>query len=173
MLAADEVRGMRWSYHNRVLHVDLSSGRTWVEEPQGEFFRLYAGGGLLATVHLLRETPPGIDPLGPENLLIFASSVVAGHPAPGLPRFAVAAKSPLTGGIGEARAEGPWGIALKASGVDTIGDRLRDVDQAADPELGPATAEGRQRAQDDPQRETERRRREGDDCRSFGQARQL
>lgn len=46
--------------------------------------------------------------------------MVAGHPAAGLPRFSVVAKSPLTNGIGEARAEGPFGIALKASGYDAI-----------------------------------------------------
>ena len=69
---------------------------------------------------LIEHTPAGIDPLGPENLLIFASSVAAGHPYAGLARFTTAAKSPLTGGIGETRTEGPWGIALKASGADAI-----------------------------------------------------
>jgi aldehyde:ferredoxin oxidoreductase len=46
--------------------------------------------------------------------------VVAGHPYAGLARFTAAAKSPLTGGIGEARAEGPFGSALKGSGVDCL-----------------------------------------------------
>ncbi|MBI3761502.1 MAG: hypothetical protein HY260_06525 [Chloroflexi bacterium] len=107
-------------YQDKILHVDLARRSSRIETPDDNFFRIYAGGGLLAAYYLLKETAPGIDPLGPENLLIFASSVVAGHPAAGLPRHAVAAKSPLTGGIGEARAEGPWGNALKASGVDAI-----------------------------------------------------
>ncbi len=107
-------------YHGRLLWIDLTA-QTWAfEERPAEFFRLYAGGGLLATRLLLERTPPGIEPLGPDNLLIFASSVMAGHRGAGLPRCTVAAKSPLTGGIGETRVEGPWGNALKASGADAI-----------------------------------------------------
>ena len=53
-------------------------------------------------------------------MLVFASSVVGGQAGPGLARFAVVAKSPLSGGVGEARAEGPFGAALKRSGFDAI-----------------------------------------------------
>ena len=45
---------------------------------------------------------------------------MAGHPYAGLARFTAAAKSPLTGGIGETRCEGPFGMALKRSGADAI-----------------------------------------------------
>ncbi len=107
-------------YHGKILHVDLTQQATRVEEPGENFYRLYAGGGLLGTYYLLKETPSGIDAFDPANLLIFTSSVVAGHPAAGLPRFTVCAKSPLTNGVGETRCEGPWGIALKQSGVDAI-----------------------------------------------------
>jgi aldehyde:ferredoxin oxidoreductase len=110
----------RFGYHGRVLRVDLTAKRSWVEEPDEQFWRIYGGGGLLATSYLLRETPPSLDAFDPENLLIVASSVVAGHPYVGLAQFTVAAKSPLSGGIGEARGEGPFGIALKQSGVDAI-----------------------------------------------------
>ena len=75
---------------------------------------------MLAARLLLEGTPPGIDPLGPENLLIFANSAVSGYPLAGLVRHVVCAKSPLTGGIGEARVEGPWGIALKRTGYDAL-----------------------------------------------------
>ena len=111
---------MPLGYHGTLLWVDLSTHTSRIEGRSEEFFRQYVGGGLLATRLLLEHTPPLIDPLGPENLLIFASSVLAGHEGAGLPRFTVAAKSPLTGGIGETRCEGPWGVALKASGADTI-----------------------------------------------------
>jgi aldehyde:ferredoxin oxidoreductase len=102
------------------LWIDLTSRLVeWEKRPE-EFFRRFAGGGLLATRLLMESTKAGVDPLGPENLLIFASSVVAGLPGPGLARFTVAAKSPLTRGIGETRCEGPWGVALKNSGADAI-----------------------------------------------------
>lgn len=111
---------LRYGYHGRILHVDLTHRTTRVEEPDEQFYRLYAGGALLGTYYLLRETPPGIDPLGPENLLIFANSVIAGYPAAGLVRYIVSAKSPLTNGIGEARTEGPWAVSLKRSGYDAL-----------------------------------------------------
>ncbi|NLO73363.1 MAG: hypothetical protein GX100_04535 [candidate division WS1 bacterium] len=107
-------------YHGKLLWIDLTSRTArWEERPE-DFFRRYPGGGLLGTRLLLDHTSAGIDALGPENLLIFASSVIAGQPAPGLARFTLCAKSPLTGGIGETRCEGPFGVALKASGADAI-----------------------------------------------------
>ena len=109
-----------YGYHGQVLHVDLSARTSWLEKPDESFWRVYGGGGLLATYFLLRDCPPRIDALSPDNLLIFTSSVAAGHPYAGLARFTVAAKSPLTGGIGEARCEGPFGMALKGSGADAL-----------------------------------------------------
>jgi len=107
-------------YHGRILHIDLSTRTTRVDEPGETFYRLYAGAGLLGAYYLLRSTQPGIDALAPANLLIFSSPVASGHPAPGLARWAVCAKSPLTGGIGEARCEGPFALALKQSGYDAV-----------------------------------------------------
>jgi aldehyde:ferredoxin oxidoreductase len=110
----------RFGYHGKVLHLDLATRRFWVEECDDRFWRIYGGGGLLATYYLLRECPPGIGSFDPANLLILTSSVVAGHPYTGLARYTASAKSPLTGGIGETRCEGPFGIALKGSGADTL-----------------------------------------------------
>lgn len=107
-------------YHGKILRVDLTARRCRVEQPDDRWWRIYGGGGLLAGCYLLRECPPRIDAFDPANLLILASSVAAGHPYAGLARFTAAAKSPLTGGIGEARCEGPFGIALKGSGADAL-----------------------------------------------------
>lgn len=107
-------------YHGRLLHVDLTAGTTSVEVPEPSFYRLYAGGGLLGTAVLMRDTRAGLDAFDPQARLLFASSVICGYPAAGLPYFSVCAKSPLTGGIGETRAEGPFGIALKRCGYDAI-----------------------------------------------------
>jgi aldehyde:ferredoxin oxidoreductase len=109
-----------FGYHGRILWIDLTRRSAQFETRDEIFWRQSIGGGLLATRLLLEKTAPGTDPLGPDNLLIFTSSVAAGHPAAGLARFTTAAKSPLTGGIGETRTEGPWGIALKGSGADAI-----------------------------------------------------
>jgi len=107
-------------YHHKILHVKLDNLSTYIEEPDDIFYRLYVGGGLLGAFYLLKLTQPGIDPLSPDNLLIFSNSVIAGFPAAGLVRYIVTAKSPLTNGIGETRCEGSWAVSLKKSGFDAI-----------------------------------------------------
>ena len=102
-----------FGYHGHILHIDLSLRTYRVETPQESFYRIYAGGALLGVYYLLKETEPGIDALGPENRLVFANSIVAGHPGAGLVRYVVSAKSPLTNGIGETRTEGRWAVSLK------------------------------------------------------------
>ncbi len=115
-----ESAAARFGYHGKILHIDLGARRSWVEEPPERIWRRYVGGGLLATRLLLRDTPPGLDAFDPRNLLILTSSIIAGQPYAGLARFTAAAKSPLSGGIGETRCEGSWGWALKGSGADTL-----------------------------------------------------
>ncbi len=107
-------------YNGKILHVDLSTKKIKVEEPGEVFYRTYLGGGALASYFLLRDLPAGADPLGPENLLIFASNVLSGVPIAGMTRYTVAAKSPLTGAYGEAEAGGFWGPELKFTGFDAV-----------------------------------------------------
>ncbi|MBX2997471.1 MAG: aldehyde ferredoxin oxidoreductase family protein [Caldilineaceae bacterium] len=106
------------SYNGKILHVDLSDGRWWVEELDEKIYRRYLGGGALATYFMLRDMKPGIDPLGPENLLIFMTSVINGLPLSGANRYTAAGKSPLSGGFGEAEAGGYWGPEFKRTGFD-------------------------------------------------------
>lgn len=107
-------------FHNRILRVDLSTRQISVEQPGEVFFRTYFGGWGMIAHYLLTELEPGTDPLGPDNLLIFAPGVVTGAPAGGCGRNAVGAKSPLTGAFGESDAGGFWGAELKHAGWDGI-----------------------------------------------------
>ncbi len=111
---------MPHGYNGKILHVDLSSLKVKVEEPGEVFYRTYLGGGGIASYYLLKNLRPGIDPLGPENILVFASNVISGVPVAGMTRYTVAAKSPLTGGFGEAEAGGFWGPELKFAGFDAL-----------------------------------------------------
>ena len=111
---------MSYGFHNKILRVDLSSGQIEVEEPGEHFFRTYLGGWGLIAYYLLKELEPGTDPLGPDNLLIFAPGVVTGAPVGGSGRNAVGAKSPLTGAFGEGDVGGFWGAELKRAGWDAI-----------------------------------------------------
>lgn len=108
------------SYSGKILHVDLTEEKTWVETLDESIYRRYLGGGALASYFMLRDMKPGIDPLGPENQLMFMTSVINGLPLSGANRYTAAAKSPLTGGFGEAEAGGYWGPEFKRTGYDGI-----------------------------------------------------
>jgi aldehyde:ferredoxin oxidoreductase len=110
----------RYGYWNKILHVDLTKRTTWIEEPGDAFFRHYGGGRGFIAHYLLKYVPKGADPLGPDNVLIFAPGVLTGAPVPGAGRHSVGAKSPLTGGFGESEAGGFWGAELKRAGWDAI-----------------------------------------------------
>jgi len=107
-------------YNGKILRVDLERESIDVEEPNEILYSRYLGGGTLALYYLLKELKPRTDPLAPENILIFSGSVISGTPAPGLSRFSVAAKSPLTSAFGEAEAGGWWIPELKFAGFDAI-----------------------------------------------------
>ena len=111
---------MPYGYNGKILHVDLTDRTSWVETPDEVFYRTYMGGGCLGAYYLLKETKPGIDPLGPENILVFAASILTGAPASGFARHAVITKSPLSGCFLDSQAGGFWGPELKFSGYDAI-----------------------------------------------------
>src|SRR5665648_1073323 len=111
---------MSYGYTGNILHVDLSSKKHWIENPEENFYRTYWGGRALALYYMLNQMKPHTDPLSPDNLLIFAPGVLTGTPAPAMPRYTVCAKSPLTGAQGEAEAGGWWGPELKKAGFDAL-----------------------------------------------------
>ena len=107
-------------YAGRILDVDLSR-RTFGFRPLDEATaKLYLGGKGYGTRLLYDLTPAGIDPLGPENPLIFATGPLNGSLAPQSNRFAVVCKSPLTGGIGSAACGGSFAFGLKKAGIDIL-----------------------------------------------------
>ncbi|MFB0560235.1 MAG: aldehyde ferredoxin oxidoreductase family protein [Candidatus Lokiarchaeia archaeon] len=107
-------------YLEKILRVDLSKGKITTEELKEEPQKKYLGGSGLAARILYDELKPGIDPLGPENKLVFATGPLTGTRAPSSGRHLVAAKSPLTGFWGEATSGGFWGAELKFAGFDAI-----------------------------------------------------
>jgi aldehyde:ferredoxin oxidoreductase len=111
---------MPFGYNGKVLHVDLTRQEWRVEEPDEKWYRTYMGGSAFASYYLLKLLKPGIDPLSPENVLIFACSVATGAPISGWNRYTVAAKSPLTHAFGESEAAGYFGPELKFAGFDAI-----------------------------------------------------
>ncbi|MGA2819160.1 MAG: aldehyde ferredoxin oxidoreductase family protein [Anaerolineales bacterium] len=111
---------MDYGVNGKILRVDLSAGRLWGENLSGSFYRTYYGGKCLAVSILLKELKPGLDPLSPDNLLIFACGPLTGVPVSGQGRNGVAAKSPLTLGFGSSEVGGFWGAELKRAGFDAV-----------------------------------------------------
>jgi aldehyde:ferredoxin oxidoreductase len=106
--------------NGKILRVNLTTGQFSTEEPSEDYYKLYLGGRGFIIQILLEEVKKGIDPLGPENKLIFALGPITGHPIIGSARNSVGAKSPLTGGFGESEVGGFWGAELKRSSLDAI-----------------------------------------------------
>ncbi|MCP5068694.1 MAG: aldehyde ferredoxin oxidoreductase, partial [bacterium] len=107
-------------YAGRVLEVDLGAQRYSFEPLDEQTARLYIGGKGYGTRLLYDRTEAGVDPLGPENPLIFATGPLNGSVAPQSNRFAVVTKSPLTGGIGNATCGGSFALGMKKAGIDIL-----------------------------------------------------
>ena len=107
-------------YMGKALRVDLSSGSVEAEDLDWEVAAKYIGGRGYAAKLLYDALPKGIDPLSPENVLIFATGPVTGLPAPTSGRFSISSKSPLTGTIMDSNCGGYIGVELKRAGFDAV-----------------------------------------------------
>ena len=107
-------------YTGQILHVDLTRGQISTETPPEHFYRRYLGGNGFIGYYLLQHVPRGADPLGPDNVLVFANGPLTGVPVAGGGRSHVGAKSPLTGGYGEADVGGFFGAESRLAGFDAI-----------------------------------------------------
>ena len=104
----------------RVLNVDLTEARTWVEEvPKADVLK-YLGGRGLAAKWLYDRLPSGIDPLGPENILIFSTGTLTGTSAPSSGRSSITTKSPATGLYLKVSVGGHLGATIKYAGYDYV-----------------------------------------------------
>ncbi|MFX0085381.1 MAG: aldehyde ferredoxin oxidoreductase family protein [Candidatus Hodarchaeota archaeon] len=83
-------------------------------------FRKYLGAEGIALEYLLRNMPPHIDPLGPENYLCVITGILSGTNTPFSGRYIVAGKSPLTDTWGEANSGGRFGPELRKTGFDIL-----------------------------------------------------
>ena len=104
----------------KVLRVDLSTGTTAVETVPDAVYDAVLSGKGLAAWYLYKNIPAGADPLGPDNILCFASGALTGTGALLCGRWTVACKSPLTGGWGDANCGGVFSPAIKQCGYDAI-----------------------------------------------------
>jgi len=110
-----------FGYAGRILRIDLSSGAVKTEPLKEEVAKKYIGGIGLGIRLLLDNSEAGVDPLSPENPLILTTGPFSGTIAPtGGNGHAFVSKSPLTGGVGEAKSHGFFGSEMKRAGYDAI-----------------------------------------------------
>lgn len=107
-------------YTGKILHVDLTKGAMTVEEPNEAFYRKYLGGSAMGMHYILRDMPKGADALGPDNVLTLFTGVATGVAISGQSRLCANAKSPISGGIGDAQSGGFFPAELKFAGLDGI-----------------------------------------------------
>ncbi len=107
-------------YSARMLHVDLSSGQSTVETFDEAFARDYLGGNGFAIRLLYERLAPGVDPLAPENLIVFAVGPITDTLVPGATRCCSGFKSPLTGLFFDSTFGGMFAATQKRTGFEAI-----------------------------------------------------
>lgn len=112
----------KFGFMGKILQVDLSDNRGWEEDTPEELMKNYIGGsGINARLfYNLVKNNPYINPLSPENPLIFGFGPLVGTKFPSAVRYTVTAKSPLTGIFGDSNAGGYFGVRAKQAGYDHI-----------------------------------------------------
>lgn len=103
-----------------ILNVDLTRKRVWKEPVSAEDVADYIGGRGINAKLLYERVPKGLDPMSPENLLIFGTGALNGTLAPSAARMSVTTKSPVTGLYLKSSAGGHFGAEMKRAGVDYL-----------------------------------------------------
>ncbi|KLU62729.1 putative oxidoreductase YdhV [Peptococcaceae bacterium CEB3] len=107
-------------YSGKILRVDLGTREMRIEEPPRLWYEKYLGGKGLGYRYLLQDVDAKVDPLGPDNEIIFMSGPFAGTIVPTSSRLAVLTKSPATGTILVSLVGGGVAAELKYAGYDGI-----------------------------------------------------
>ena len=107
-------------YWGKILWVDLSTGKTSIQAFDEAFARKYLGGVGLAARIISDNVTRHVNPLGPGNVLVFATGPYQAARIAGAGKITAAARSPLTGYWGESNCGANVGPALKKSGFDAV-----------------------------------------------------
>ncbi len=111
---------MTGGYVGKLLWVDLTSGETVVKDLSPELSKKFIGGAGYAAKIIYDAVNPKVDPLGPDNLLVFMAGPMVGTTFPGGTKWTVCSRSPQTYIWGEASASGFFGAQMKRGGFDGI-----------------------------------------------------
>ena len=107
-------------YMHKYLDVDLSSGKIHEKKLDQELAEKYIGGKGLGARILYEELKPRIDPLSPENIILFMTGPLTGTSVVTSGRWCIVTKSPHTGIYLDSQIGGKFGHRLKRAGYDYI-----------------------------------------------------
>jgi len=107
-------------YMGKILRVNLTNKKFALEPLPENLRNAFLGGRGLAIRLLWEEVEPGIEPLSPDNKVIWATGPMTGTGALSAAAAYVATKSPLTGALAVARTMGHFGAELKFAGYDAV-----------------------------------------------------
>lgn len=108
------------AFMGKILVVDLTKKETRAVPVPEEVYRNFLSGKGLGAWYCYNNIPAGADPLGPDNVLGFASGALTGTGALMCGRWTAVGKSPLTGGWGDSNCGGNLSPAIKQCGYDAI-----------------------------------------------------
>jgi aldehyde:ferredoxin oxidoreductase len=111
---------MARGYMGKILFVNLSTGEIREETPDESLYRDFIGGYGIGSRILYDRQKGGVDALGPDNHLGLITGPLTGTPHIVGTRYAAVAKSPITGGWGDANSGGDFGPYLKFAGYDAV-----------------------------------------------------
>ncbi|MGE5463803.1 MAG: aldehyde ferredoxin oxidoreductase family protein [Syntrophothermus sp.] len=107
-------------WFEKVLDIDLTTLTYRTYPLDMEMAHLFIGGRGLGARLLWEIVGPDVDPLSPENVLIFTNGPLTGTGYQTSNRFSVTTKSPLTGTVLDANSGGYWGMQFKKTGYDVM-----------------------------------------------------
>jgi aldehyde:ferredoxin oxidoreductase len=108
------------SWAGKILRVNLSAGTVKSEPLNREWAQAYIGSRGLGTKYLVEEVDAKVDPLSPDNKIIWATGPLTGTMASTGGRYTVITKGPLTGAIACSNSGGYWGAEFKMAGWDMV-----------------------------------------------------
>jgi len=109
-----------YGYSGKILHIDLSNHKTWIEEKPESWYKIYIGGVAMASRLCWENIEVGCDALAPGNPICIANGIFTGTPVPVGGKYGIASKSPLTGMIGDSLSGSWFAIALKRARWDGV-----------------------------------------------------
>ncbi len=108
------------SWAGKILRVNLTTGTVTSEPLNMGWAKQYLGSRGLASKYLISEIDPKVDPLSPDNKIIWATGPLTGTMASTGGRYTVVTKGPLTGAIACSNSGGYFGAELKFAGWDMV-----------------------------------------------------